>query len=146
MSSDESGSPSTDLHMVITSLLYQEAVYQMLTEFMYLQNLGDSGVANTNWNLFTFSAFISTFWTHNSSTAHPAKARPFLNLLRQHTPWAVTMSVTPSQSIQHCHPNFPNYRENGMLPYFENFHILHSCFRPTYHANTHQGGLYTITP
>jgi len=94
----------------------------------------------------TFSAFISTLWTHNSSAAHPAKARPFLNLLCQYTPWAVTMSVTPSQYMQHFHSNFPNHRENVTLPYFENFQTLHSCFRPTYHANTHQGGLYKIMP
>ena len=66
----------------------------------------------------TFSAFISPLRTHNSSAAHPAKAWPFLNLLYQYTPWAVKMSVTPSQYMQYFHPNFPNYRENVMLPYF----------------------------
>jgi len=81
-----------------------------------------------------------------SSAAHSAKAWPLLNLLCQYTPWAVKMSVTPSQYTQHFHPNFPNYRENITLAYFENFLILHSCFRPTCHANTHQGGLYTIMP
>jgi len=37
--------------MVITPLLYQEALCQMLTEIMHLQILGNFGVANTNWNL-----------------------------------------------------------------------------------------------
>jgi len=36
------------LHMVITSLLYQEALCQMLAGIMHLQILGDFGVANTN--------------------------------------------------------------------------------------------------
>jgi len=74
---------------------------------------------------------ISCIFSFYSSAAHPAKARPLFSLLCQCTPWAVTMSVTPSQHMQHFYSNFPHYRENVTLSCFENFQILHSCLRPT---------------
>jgi hypothetical protein len=69
-----------------------------------------------------------------------------LNLLRQYTPWAVKMS---SHHHNTCSIFILIFQTTGKMLCFSIFKNSRSCtpyFRPTYHANTYQGGLYTIMP